>query len=218
MKVGSGYYFYHNDHLGTPQKLTAVNGAVVWSAKYSSFGEAAVEVETVENNLRFPGQYFDEETGLHYNWHRYYDPTIGRYLRADPIGLDAGINLFLYVRNNPVNWIDPWGLDAMDSFWHFNGRPNYPKMPHSPLFKPLDPKQLQRQIQWYLKDFSPPSNNPWWAPWITGEREIDVLWWTPFYLFGEIFTENDMVFYPPFSSPNPPGPPEKACPFDPNKK
>ncbi len=57
VNFGRMYYFYHNDHLGTPQKLTAVNGAVVWSAVYSSFGEAMVEIETVENNLRFPGQY-----------------------------------------------------------------------------------------------------------------------------------------------------------------
>ena len=67
MKVGGQYYFYQNDHLGTPQKLTAVNGAVVWSAKYSSFGEAEVDISsTITNNLRFPGQYFDQETGLHY--------------------------------------------------------------------------------------------------------------------------------------------------------
>jgi len=83
--VGNQYYFYHNDHLGTPQEMTAVNGAVVWSAKYASFGEASVEVEAVENNFRLPGQYFDSETGLHYNWHRYYDPEIGRYVRADPL-------------------------------------------------------------------------------------------------------------------------------------
>jgi len=65
MKTGGQYYFYQNDHLGTPQKLTAVNGAVVWSAKYSSFGEAEVDPNsTIENNLRFPGQYHDKETGL----------------------------------------------------------------------------------------------------------------------------------------------------------
>ena len=57
MKIGGQYYFYHNDHLGTPQKMTDISGAVVWSAKYESFGKAVVEIATVENNLRFPGQY-----------------------------------------------------------------------------------------------------------------------------------------------------------------
>ena len=87
MKTGSDYYFYQNDHLGTSQKLTAINGAVVWAAKYSSFGKASIEVDTVENNLRFPGQYEDQETGLHYNWHRYYDPSTGRYLEQDPVNI-----------------------------------------------------------------------------------------------------------------------------------
>ncbi len=65
---------------------------------------------TVENNLRFAGQYYDSETGLHYNYHRYYDPSIGRYLTADPIGLAGGINLYSYAQNNPVNFTDPLGL------------------------------------------------------------------------------------------------------------
>lgn len=104
--------YYHNDHLGTPQKMTDSSGTVVWSADYLPFGQADVTIETVENNLRFAGQYFDQETGLHYNYHRYYDPTLGRYLRADPIGLEGGVNLYAYVSNNPVNMIDPYGLVA----------------------------------------------------------------------------------------------------------
>ncbi len=83
---------------------------MVWSAVYSSFGEATVEIETVENNLRFPGQYFDSETGLHYNFHRYYDPSPGRYLTPDQIGLDGGVNLFIYVLNNSIMHADPTGL------------------------------------------------------------------------------------------------------------
>jgi len=111
MKVGSNYYFYQNDHLGTTQMLTAVNGAVVWSAKYSSFGQADVDLSsTITNNLRFSGQYFDYETGLHFNWHRFYDPNSGRYISADPIGLDGGTNLYVYVGGNPINLIDPEGL------------------------------------------------------------------------------------------------------------
>ena len=106
---GSIYYF-HNDHLGTPQKLTDSTGALVWSADYLPFGRADVNMATVDNNLRFAGQYYDSETGLHYNYHRYYDPSLGRYLRADPIGLKGGINLYTYVDGNPVNLLDPFGL------------------------------------------------------------------------------------------------------------
>ena len=66
LRTNGHYYFYQNDHLGTPQKLVAQNGSVVWSASYSAFGEATIDTETVTNNLRFPGQYVDAETGLHY--------------------------------------------------------------------------------------------------------------------------------------------------------
>jgi RHS repeat-associated protein len=114
MRTDGQYYFYQNDHLGTPQKLTAVNGAVIWSAKYSSFGQAEVNPSsTVINNLRFPGQYYDQETGLHYNYSRYYDPTTSRYLTPDPIGMAGGINFFTYVQSNPVNWYDSQGLYAI---------------------------------------------------------------------------------------------------------
>ncbi len=110
MKQGGEYYFYHNDHLGTPQKLTAVNGAVVWSAKYSSFGKAYVDpASTVENNLRFAGQYEDGETGLHYNFHRFYDPGVGRYLRPDEKGLSANVNVYNYANNNTPLYVDPNG-------------------------------------------------------------------------------------------------------------
>ncbi len=114
MRQGSHYYFYQNDHLGTPMKLIGGNGAVVWSAQYQSFGKATPDASsTVTNNLRFPGQYYDTETGLHYNWKRYYDPETGRYLRVDPLGLDGGdVNFYGYSKNNPVNVVDPYGLWA----------------------------------------------------------------------------------------------------------
>jgi RHS repeat-associated protein len=112
MKIEGSYYFYHNDHLGTPQKITAVNGSVVWAAKYTSFGEADIENGSVfENHLRFAGQYYDKENELVYNYHRYYEQRTGRYIRPDPIGLAGGINPFVYVKDNPVNYIDPEGKD-----------------------------------------------------------------------------------------------------------
>jgi RHS repeat-associated protein len=111
MKERTQYYFYHNDHLGTPQKMTTVNGSTVWSAKYESFGKAVVDPSsTIVNNLRFPGQYYDAETGLHYNYHRYFEPRTGRYLASDPIGIQAGVNGFIYAKANSVNLIDPLGL------------------------------------------------------------------------------------------------------------
>ncbi len=110
-------YYYHDDHLGTPQVLTDDQGQVVWKADYKPFGEAEVTVGSVENNLRFPGQYYDQETGLHYNYHRYYHFNIGRYLRADParssagnIAIDEVGHLYIYAYNNPIKYQDPSGL------------------------------------------------------------------------------------------------------------
>ena len=65
-----GLYYYLNDHLGTPQQLVDSQGTVVWQSASLPFGEAQLRVGTVQNNLRFPGQYYDAETGLHYNWNR----------------------------------------------------------------------------------------------------------------------------------------------------
>ncbi|WP_175804832.1 RHS repeat-associated core domain-containing protein [Burkholderia pyrrocinia] len=107
--------FYQNDHLGTPQELVDDAGKVVWLGLYRAWGgEKRVWRETAEwneasNPIRFPGQYCDEETGLHYNRNRYYDPQTGRFVSKDPIGMAGGINVFQYAPN-PVGWIDPLGL------------------------------------------------------------------------------------------------------------
>ncbi len=91
--------------------------------------------------FRFPGQYYDTETGLHYNWHRYYDPEVGRYVSADPIGFYGGdLNLYAYVWGNPVYWVDTEGLAGKglnyDPNW--KGRPK-PWNPADKGPKPSDP-------------------------------------------------------------------------------
>lgn len=110
MEMGGDFYFYLNDHLGTPQKLIDTDGVVVWSAQYDSFGNTHIDIEDVVNNLRFAGQYYDAETGLHYNWNRYYNSEMGTYLRTDPLGLDGGVNLYGYALGNPLMFTDAEGL------------------------------------------------------------------------------------------------------------
>lgn len=107
-------YHYHLDHLGTPKELTNEAGKIVWKAKYQTYGNVALkDIEEIENNLRFQGQYFDTETGLHYNRFRYYNPSSGQFINQDPIGLMGGLNNYQYVPN-PISWIDPFGLQHDD--------------------------------------------------------------------------------------------------------
>ena len=117
-------YYYHNDHLGTPNELTSQDGEVVWLADYEAWGNTAKVVwreEKLEQlqvsadelqPIRFQGQSFDVETGLHYNRFRYYDPDLGMFVSRDPIGLMGGSNVFQYAPN-PTGWIDPFGLSCI---------------------------------------------------------------------------------------------------------
>lgn len=116
---GVALAYYLNDHLGTPQKVVdGANPATVhWSADYEPFGAANLAAEGIVNDLRFPGQYYDAETGLHQNWWRDYDTTLGRYLQSDPVGLMGGINTYAYVANNPPVAVDPTGLDGTSAWW-----------------------------------------------------------------------------------------------------
>ncbi|WP_192560381.1 RHS repeat-associated core domain-containing protein [Pseudomonas allokribbensis] len=107
-------FYYQLDHLGTPQELTDYSGEIMWSAKYRAYGNlAALDVSEIDNPLRFQGQYFDAETGLHYNRHRYYNPGTGRFLTPDPIKLAGGLNNYQYVPN-PTGWVDPLGLASKE--------------------------------------------------------------------------------------------------------
>jgi len=105
----------HTDHLNILKRLTDQQGQVVWQWLITGFGEvppSTNEGEAVRFDLRYPGQQWDEETGLAYNLHRYYDPDTGRYIQADPIGLDGGWNRFLYGEGNPLLFVDPLGLET----------------------------------------------------------------------------------------------------------
>ncbi|EBE4468514.1 type IV secretion protein Rhs [Salmonella enterica] len=106
-------WYYHTDVTGTPQEVTAADGTLVWAGYIRGFGENAADISNsgayFHQPLRLPGQYFDDETGLHYNLFRYYAPECGRFVSQDPIGLKGGINLYQYAPN-PLSWIDPLGL------------------------------------------------------------------------------------------------------------
>ena len=105
--------FYHCDQVGTPQTLSNELGECIWEIKQDVWGEA-IEIKASHNlleqtNIRFQGQYYDGETGLHYNRYRYYEPHSARYVSKDPIGLLGGLHNTKYV-SDPNQWVDPMGL------------------------------------------------------------------------------------------------------------
>ena len=104
-------YWYHSELNGLPERMTDQYGEVVWQGSFSTWGETERESSPrgLKQNLRFQGQYFDAETGLHYNLFRYYDPVAGRFTQLDPPGLAGGLNTYAYVPD-PLKWVDPLGL------------------------------------------------------------------------------------------------------------
>jgi len=105
-------FFLHGDRLDTPQFATDTAQRAEWKAAYQPFGTIRPVILNLAQNLRFPGQYADQETGYYHNGFRTYAADLGRYLESDPIGLRGGINTYLYVRANPVHRIDRFGLQA----------------------------------------------------------------------------------------------------------
>jgi len=101
--------YLHTDHLGTPRYATNTAGVQVWNWSSDAFGNGT-PTGSAAVNLRFTGQYWDNESSLHYNWNRYYDPATGRYISSDPIGLAGGLNTYGYALANPVMFTDPEGL------------------------------------------------------------------------------------------------------------
>jgi RHS repeat-associated protein len=105
--------YVSTDHLGTPRVITDSSEAVVWSWNSDPFGNGSPS-GPLTYNLRFPGQYYDAETGHNYNYYRDYDATTGRYTESDPIGLLGGVNTYAYVSGNPLRARDFYGLNKAD--------------------------------------------------------------------------------------------------------
>jgi RHS repeat-associated protein len=183
-------YAIHTDHLGTPQAITDDKQAVVWRADYATFGRATVQARVADGssrtaktsfgiistanaatttakpfefNLRFAGQYEDTESGYHYNWHRYYDPSTGRYLTPDPIGLAGGLNGYGYAGQDPMASVDPTGLNCTtignnvtcDSPYLNGPHITFPKPPYSPDM--VWPDSIDPSNSWYHKYDKQPS-------------------------------------------------------------
>ncbi|PIT61947.1 hypothetical protein BHC47_05485 [Snodgrassella alvi] len=110
----ASYHYLITDHLGTPQLAINSNGEQSWKINSDAFGNSELDVSNqITMNLRFPGQYYDAETGLSYNYFRDYDAKTGRYIQSDPIGLKGGINTYLYADGQPSTQIDPNGLNPV---------------------------------------------------------------------------------------------------------
>lgn len=179
-------YFVHPDHLNSPRLVADSARTTVWRWDQDEPFGASPPNEDPDGNsvtyvmpLRFPGQYLDKETNLHYNYFRDYDPAIGRYIQSDPIGLTGGFNPYAYVRSNPLRWSDRLGLQAA------------PTVPANPIRgapgsgggtwwdsqqRPRDPNGFQDQL------FPEAGKKPgvkwpdWLRPWMTSEsaEEQDV--------------------------------------------
>ena len=102
-------YYVHTDHLNRPIKMSDASKAIQWSAEYQPWDAVQSLSGPLTLDLRFPGQWFQLEAGLHYNWHRHYDPSLGRYTQPDPLGFVDGPSVYGYARGNPYRYVDPDG-------------------------------------------------------------------------------------------------------------
>jgi len=165
-QINGQLYAIHTDHLSTPRRLTNAQGQVAWQWLLTGFGEVSPTTAAqgyvqpgsaaagslpsygpeVTFDLRYPGQQWDEESGLAFNINRYYDKTSGRYIQADPIGLDGGWNRFGYVGGNPLNAVDPEGLQAT--------RTPLPPVSYGQTLLNIQGISLTREIQRYQPSYT----------------------------------------------------------------
>jgi RHS repeat-associated protein len=113
---GTNTFLFHADGLGSISHVTSTAGAPTRSYTYDSFGRIVAQTGTFNNPYTYTGRELDPESGLYYYRARYYDPWAGRFLQEDPIGFEGGLNLYSYVQNDPLNFIDPMGLDFISTF------------------------------------------------------------------------------------------------------
>ena len=102
-------YWYHTDALGSVYQMTDEDETVVRTYDYCAFGKIISETGTLINPFTYTARELDDDSGLYYYRARYYDSTIGRFLSRDPVGLDKGEDIYVYVQNNPISLIDPTG-------------------------------------------------------------------------------------------------------------
>jgi RHS repeat-associated protein len=119
LQQGSATYYAHSDHLGSPRVITDSTNTAVWRWESDPFGTTPAQEDPdgdlylLTYNLRFPGQYIDQETNQRYNYHRTFETSIGRYLESDPIGLEGGLNTYGYALQNPLRYSDPTGENSL---------------------------------------------------------------------------------------------------------
>ena len=123
-KDGKQYIaYFHNDQIGIPREMTDIHGNLLWYGEYTAWGRLKKDERVYKNAhqpFRLQNQYYDEETGLHYNLMRYYEPEAGRFVNQDPIGLWGGENLYWFAPNAAM-WLDPWGLAVVDAIFEMQG-------------------------------------------------------------------------------------------------
>lgn len=184
----ANYHYLVTDHLGTPQLAINSNGNQSWKINNDAFGNGKLDVNNqIIMNLRFPGQYFDVETGLSYNYFRDYDVKTGRYIQSDPIGLEGGVNTYAYANANPVAFWDPFGLEGQEKVFDEEGCKKLKELIEfddqctSPLCVVFSYKYHALNFVWGEND-SAGLNKPY--PSIGGDVDIDWMLRSSFYGMG----------------------------------